>query len=143
MKIKKRNLHLTVDALRRCVNENSGREYPTGNIRVSDICADVADYLEKLDKPMFSVRFEGCAGNLSIEKQLHTYIRDNYSDTVVSEPAIERIVEDLKSFQDAYFENHRGIKIEIRVNDNYCTGGKFLVVGQMCITLVPVKKEII
>lgn len=48
MKITKDNLHKAIAALRQCAKENEGKITDTGSIRVSDLCSDVADYLETL-----------------------------------------------------------------------------------------------
>ena len=47
MKITKDNLHLAIAALRQCAKENENRQTDTGAVRVTDLCNDVADYLEK------------------------------------------------------------------------------------------------
>ena len=47
MKITDNNLHQAIAALRQCAKENEGNVTDTGAIRVSDLCNDVADYLEK------------------------------------------------------------------------------------------------
>lgn len=39
-----------VGALRKCAKEHEKDFTPTFNIRVSDLCSDVADYLEELKK---------------------------------------------------------------------------------------------
>lgn len=47
MEITRNNLNQAIAALRQCAKENKGRTTDTGNIRVSDLCNDVATYLEK------------------------------------------------------------------------------------------------
>lgn len=47
MEITKNNLPGAIAALRRCAKENKGKQTDTGCIVVSDLCLDVADYLEK------------------------------------------------------------------------------------------------
>jgi len=47
MEITINNLNQAIAALRQCAKENEGRTTDTGNIRVSDLCNDVATYLEK------------------------------------------------------------------------------------------------
>ncbi len=47
MEITKNNLHQAIAALRQCAKENKGKQTDTGCIVVSDLCLDVADYLEK------------------------------------------------------------------------------------------------
>ena len=47
MEITKQNLRQAIAALRQCANENRKRIISTGTIRISDLCDDVADYLEK------------------------------------------------------------------------------------------------
>lgn len=47
MEITDNNLHQAIAALRQCAKENEGKITDTGSIRVSDLCNDVADYLEK------------------------------------------------------------------------------------------------
>ena len=47
MEITKENLHKAIAALRQCAKENEGKHTDTGAIRVSDLCSDVAAYLEK------------------------------------------------------------------------------------------------
>lgn len=42
------NLHVAIAALRKCAKENENRIYFTGDERVSDLCKDVADFLESL-----------------------------------------------------------------------------------------------
>lgn len=48
MKITKENLHQAIAALRQCAKENENRQTDTGAVRVTDLCSDVADYLERL-----------------------------------------------------------------------------------------------
>lgn len=48
MKITKSNLHTAIAALRQCAKENKNKNYSTGSIRISDLCDDVADFLEKV-----------------------------------------------------------------------------------------------
>jgi hypothetical protein len=48
MTITKGNLHQAIAALRQCAKENENGRTDTGAIRVSDLCSDVADYLEGL-----------------------------------------------------------------------------------------------
>lgn len=48
MEITKSNLHTAIAALRQCAKENKNKNYSTGSIRVSDLCDDVADFLEKI-----------------------------------------------------------------------------------------------
>lgn len=47
MEITRNNLNQAIAALRQCAKENKGRTTDTGNIRVSELCNDVATYLEK------------------------------------------------------------------------------------------------
>ena len=47
MEITINNLNQAIAALRQCAKENKDRTTDTGNIRVSDLCNDVATYLEK------------------------------------------------------------------------------------------------
>jgi hypothetical protein len=47
MEITNDNLHQAIAALRQCAKENKGKQTGTGCIVVSDICSDVANYLEK------------------------------------------------------------------------------------------------
>ena len=47
MEITINNLNQAIAALRKCAKENKDRTTDTGNIRVSDLCNDVATYLEK------------------------------------------------------------------------------------------------
>lgn len=47
MEITRNNLNQAIAALRQCAKENKDRATDTGNIRVSDLCNDVAAYLEK------------------------------------------------------------------------------------------------
>lgn len=87
----------------------------------------------------YFIRFEGSAGTLAVEKHLYSYIRKNFADCLVDEDAVERIVKNIESEQEKYFQTHRGQKVEIRVYNNGCTDGKFIHVGQMCAVLVLVK----
>ena len=48
MEITKDNLHKAIAALRQCAKENKGKQTDTGSIIVSDLCTDVADYLESI-----------------------------------------------------------------------------------------------
>ena len=48
MEITFENLHRAIAALRQCAKENDGRQTDTGAIRVTDLCNDVADYLQRL-----------------------------------------------------------------------------------------------
>lgn len=50
MEITKQNLGQAIVALRQCANENRNKFTSTGAIRISDLCDDVADYLEKESK---------------------------------------------------------------------------------------------
>ena len=47
MEITINNLNQAIAALRQCAKENKDRITDTGNIRVSELCNDVAAYLEK------------------------------------------------------------------------------------------------
>lgn len=47
MEITKDNLHQAIAALRQCAKENENRQTSTGAVRVTDLCSDVADYLER------------------------------------------------------------------------------------------------
>ena len=47
MEITKKNLHRAIAALRQCAKENKGKQTDTGSVVISDICTDVANYLEK------------------------------------------------------------------------------------------------
>lgn len=42
------NLHVAIAALRKCAKENENQMHFTGDERVSDLCKDVADFLESL-----------------------------------------------------------------------------------------------
>ncbi len=50
MEITKDNLQQAIAALRQCAIENQDNITDTGNIRISDLCSDVANYLEKQPK---------------------------------------------------------------------------------------------
>ena len=50
MEITKQNISQAIAALRQCANENRNKFISTGAIRISDLCDDVADYLEKKSK---------------------------------------------------------------------------------------------
>jgi len=50
MTITKGNLHQAIAALRQCAKENENKQTDTGAVRVTDICNDVADYLESLPR---------------------------------------------------------------------------------------------
>lgn len=47
MKITKDNVGKAIAALRQWAKENEGKATDTGAIRVSDLCNDVADYMER------------------------------------------------------------------------------------------------
>lgn len=47
MKITKENLRQAIAALRQCAQENKSQKTDTGAVRVSDLCSDVADYLDR------------------------------------------------------------------------------------------------
>ena len=47
MTITKDNMHQAIAALRQCAKENENRQTDTGAVRVTDLCSDVADYLER------------------------------------------------------------------------------------------------
>ena len=47
MEVTINNLNQAIAALRQCAKENKDQATDTGNIRVSDLCNDVATYLEK------------------------------------------------------------------------------------------------
>lgn len=47
MEITKDNLHQAIAALRQCAKENENRQTDTGAVCVTDLCSDVADYLER------------------------------------------------------------------------------------------------
>ena len=49
MEITNNNLHKAIAALRQCAKENKGKQTDTGCVVVSDLCTDVANYLEKPD----------------------------------------------------------------------------------------------
>ena len=46
MEITTNNLYKAIVALRQCAKENKGKQTDTGGVVVSDLCTDVADYLE-------------------------------------------------------------------------------------------------
>lgn len=48
MEITFENLQQAIAALRQCAKENDGRQTDTGAIRVTGLCNDVADYLQRL-----------------------------------------------------------------------------------------------
>jgi len=48
MEITKETQHKAIAALRQCAKENENKPADTGAVRVTDLCRDVADYLEKL-----------------------------------------------------------------------------------------------
>lgn len=50
MEITKERLHVVLEALRKCAKEHENDVVCTGNVKVSSLCRDVADYLEQLDK---------------------------------------------------------------------------------------------
>lgn len=87
----------------------------------------------------YFIRFESSTGTLAVEKHLYCYIREHFADHLVDEDAVGRIVRNIESEQERYFETHRGQKVEIKVYGNGCTDRIFIHVGQMCITLVLVK----
>lgn len=89
----------------------------------------------------YFIRFEGSTGTLSVEKYLYGYIREHFADSLIDEDTIDRMVKNIKSEQEKYFQSHRGQKVEIQVYNNDCTDGKFIHVGQMCIALVLVKRH--
>ena len=47
MEITNSNLYKAIAALRQCAKENKGKQTDTGSVVISDLCTDVADYLEK------------------------------------------------------------------------------------------------
>ena len=47
MTITKDNMHQAIAALRQCAKENENKQTDTGAVRVTDLCNDVADFLEK------------------------------------------------------------------------------------------------
>ncbi len=49
MEITKETQHKAIAALRQCAKENENKPADTGAVRVTDLCRDVADYLEKLE----------------------------------------------------------------------------------------------
>lgn len=95
--------------------------------------------MEIINVKRYFIRFEGSAGTLAVEKHLYSHIREHFADHLVDEDAIERIVKNIESEQEKYFQTHRGQKVEIKVYDNGYTDGKFIHVGQMCAMLVLVK----
>lgn len=48
MEITKDNMHQAISALRKCAEEHINDMTPTGRIRISDLCNDVADFLEQI-----------------------------------------------------------------------------------------------
>ena len=95
--------------------------------------------METKKAKQFFIRFESSSGSLAVEKHLHSYVRQHFADHLVDEDAIERIVKDIESEQERYFQTHRGQKVEISVYNNGCTDGKFIHIGQMCAVLILVK----
>lgn len=47
MNIKKDNIRQAIEALRKCAKEHENERTDTGSVRVTDLCNDVADYLER------------------------------------------------------------------------------------------------
>ena len=60
MEITNENLHKAIAALRQCAKENKGKQTDTGSVVISDICTDVADYLERpadgRDKHLYRIK---------------------------------------------------------------------------------------
>ena len=60
MEITNENLHKAIAALRQCAEENKGKQTDTGSVVISDICTDVADYLERpvdgRDKHLYRIK---------------------------------------------------------------------------------------
>lgn len=60
MEITNENLDKAIAALRRCAEENKGKQTDTGSVVISDICTDVADYLERpadgRDKHLYRIK---------------------------------------------------------------------------------------
>lgn len=90
----------------------------------------------------YIVRFDCCSGNLSVERHLHSYIREQFSNVIVSENAIQTIVQMITIEQEKYFLSHRGNSVSIRMSNNGMNSVKWITVGQMSITLIPVRNEI-
>ncbi len=87
-----------VSALRKCAKEHKKDFTPTFNIRVSDLCSDVADYLEELQKENEELKEKmGSAGYRIAELKIQI---ENY---ILSENESKEIIAELK-------ENHESDK---------------------------------
>ena len=92
----------------------------------------------------YYISFNSSAGSRAVEKELYKYIRENYMDCLVSEEGINGIVTDLRNQQEEYLRLQRGalpVRVELSrysLNDRTC----FIHVGQMCMTLIRIRKGI-
>lgn len=92
-----------------------------------------------MDIKKYFIRFECSSGTLAVEKHLYNYVKKHFADYLVEQDAIPRIIKNIESEQDKYFQTHRGQRVEIKLYDNSCTDGKFIHIGQMCAVLILVK----
>lgn len=90
----------------------------------------------------YMIRFESSSGSLAVEKSMHTYIRENYADCIVTEEGIEKIVDDLRTQISGYLETHRGKPVEVSLHKNAVRDGYFLAVGSVSMNLIAVKQEL-
>lgn len=96
MEITKENLPKAIAALRRCAKENKGKQTDTGCIVVSDLCLDVADYLEK---PVVSVWHD--ANTLPSDPKVVIVEHNEYSTSICRAEQMSRV----KGAKWAYIED--------------------------------------
>lgn len=90
----------------------------------------------------YMIRFESSSGSLAVEKSMHSYIRENYADCIVTEEGIEKIVDDLRTQVTRYLNTHRGKLVEVNCYKTRIGEGCFISVGSVSMSLVAVKHEL-
>lgn len=92
----------------------------------------------------YIIKFDSATSGVAVEKHMQVYIRDNYSDAVVAESAIEKVLWDLTSQVEMYLATHKTAKsVEVRKSANTLAGGYWITVGSMSLNLKPVRREIV
>lgn len=88
----------------------------------------------------YYINFCGRACSLAAEKAIYPYLKDNYDGSVISESAIQTVVDEINAQIEHYFISHKGQKIECCSHRG--GPGYYVNVGQLYMTLIKINHEI-
>ena len=77
-----------------------------------------------------------------MESFLYPFILDNYEHALVSEASIQEIIGTLNAKQDEYFSTHRGKPVEISHAKMQFSNLEYISVGNISLSLTPVRIEL-